>query len=481
MRKIKKPERLRVLNILLIMLAFFLQQHAVPARSAAWSQFQKDAVNSGRTSSAAPVSSPRVAWSAFTSYRATHGIDVTPVAAAGRVFVIDVDGWAWAFDAAAGNVLWQSELEGDTRFKLATPAWGEGKVFFATDKGYMYALNDATGEIIWGGRLTAGIGQNAELNTQLVYAEGKIYAGSWEGKYYCLNAAGDGSSPAVEWVYQQEGKRYDWYSGAAVMGNYVVFGNTDGELVSVHKDSGIQADILNLGESYGVSAGSIRSAVSANPAQDMLYLTSRNGYVYAVGFNRGTGRFDGERGWARGIDRYSTSTPVYHQGRLYVCSGGSFINQEGGLYCFDAAAGALLWFNDLGVVYGSQASPALSIQNGAPYIYITTSAPHGAAACFDRDGNLLWQYLPDHSEYILQGVALYDGRVYFGNDAGYLYALESVPPGDVNGDGLIDFLDLIRIGNRCGEGGAPGWIAEDVNRDGRVDHQDLVMAGNRFA
>ena len=442
-----------------------------------WPQFQKDKANSGKTWATAPTASVRVAWSAFTHYNSTHGIDVTPIVANGKVFVIDVDEYAWAFDAASGNMLWSTPLVSGPRFTLATPAYGEGKVFFATDTGYIYALDDATGVVMWGGKLTEGVGQNAELNTQITYDSGKLYVGSWEGKYYCLDSDGNGSSPSVDWTYAVEGTRYDWYSGAAVIGDYVLFGNTDGILTCLEKSTGDMVDSCDLNTEFGITAGSIRSAVSTNEEVNRIYLTTRNGYVFAIGFDSTQGHFNSTSGWFASIDNYSTSTPVFYNGCVYVCSGGSFYNQEGGVYCFDDATGNQNWFNDLSVTYGSQASPAISIQDGDPYIYVSTGAPQAAVVCINAGGTLLWEYVPDHQEYILQGVAIAGGKVFFGNDAGYLYALEPCPDWDVNADGNINILDVARVGLRWGESGEPGWIREDVNNDGKVNILDVALIG----
>jgi outer membrane protein assembly factor BamB len=454
---------------------------ASPALAAGeeWPQFQKSADNSGVTAEAAPLEAPAEVWSAFTHYRSTHGIDVTPIVAGGRVFVIDVEGVAWAFDVDDGGEVWNTALVEDYRYKIATPAWGEDKVFFATDAGYIYALDDVGGAVLWSGRLTAGSGQQAELSTQIVYDAGRIYVGSWEGKYYCLDVAGDGGAPKIEWTYEVPEVCYDWYSGAVVIGDYVLFGNKDGLLTCVTKAGGNQVDTCDLSDKFEVEAGSIRSAVSTSDDRSRIYLTSRNGYVFAIDFDTTTGQFIPDTGWHASIDNYSTSTPVYHDGYVYVCSGGSFYGQEGGLYCFDAADGHQEWFNDLGVTYGSQASPAISVQDGSLYIYLSTGAPHSAVVCIDGGGTMLWEHVPSHTEYSLQGVAIYGGKVFFGNDAGYLYALGEAR-WDVNDDGAVNISDLVLVGSCFGETGEPGWIAEDVNGDGAVDISDLVVIGNHF-
>jgi hypothetical protein len=52
--------------------------------------------------------------------------------------------------------------------------------------------------------------------------------------------------------------------------------------------------------------------------------------------------------------------------------------------------------------------------------------------------------------------------------------------GDVNGDGKVDVLDLIRVAIKMGNTGSPGWIIEDVNYDGRINVLDLIMVATNM-
>jgi len=442
-----------------------------------WPQFQKTKTNTGYTTDLAPVTSPYVVWSAFTHYRATHGIDVPPVIANGRVFTIDVDNYAWSFDVETGDLIWSTPLMKGTRFTLATPACGQGKVFFATSTGYIYALNESDGNILWSGKLTQGSFQNEELSTQIVYADGKLYVGSWEGVYCCLDAAGEGTSTKVIWSYTIDDGGYDWWSGAAVIGDYILFGDTKSRIISLNKDTGDFVNELDLSQQYTIEAGSIRSAITYNPSKSRIYLTSKNGYVYAIGFNASTGNLDPSDGWAISAGSYTASTPAVYDGSLFVCTG-SF-GKQGALSCLNEADGAMLWSHDF-EGHGSEASPAISVQNGEPFIYIATDTANGAFYCFNGEGKVMWKHVPDHPEYILQGAAVSGGKVFFVNDAGYLYCLGTAADWDINCDGSIDVLDMILIGQRWGEHGEPGWIKEDVNKDGNVNVLDMILVGQNF-
>ncbi|RZN35678.1 MAG: hypothetical protein EF813_08410 [Methanosarcinales archaeon] len=52
--------------------------------------------------------------------------------------------------------------------------------------------------------------------------------------------------------------------------------------------------------------------------------------------------------------------------------------------------------------------------------------------------------------------------------------------GDVNGDGTVDVLDMIRVGQHWEETGTSGWIPEDVNRDGVINVLDMIIIGQHW-
>ena len=48
---------------------------------------------------------------------------------------------------------------------------------------------------------------------------------------------------------------------------------------------------------------------------------------------------------------------------------------------------------------------------------------------------------------------------------------------DVNSDGAVNSLDMIRVGQHWNETGTAGWILEDVNKDGTVNVLDATLIG----
>jgi hypothetical protein len=51
---------------------------------------------------------------------------------------------------------------------------------------------------------------------------------------------------------------------------------------------------------------------------------------------------------------------------------------------------------------------------------------------------------------------------------------------DINGDGAVNTLEIIRVTQHWGETGSNGWIFEDVNSDGKIDVLDVIAVGQHW-
>jgi hypothetical protein len=67
-------------------------------------------------------------------------------------------------------------------------------------------------------------------------------------------------------------------------------------------------------------------------------------------------------------------------------------------------------------------------------------------------------------------------------DGEYITITVNLPGGspDINRDGIVNALDVIRVIQHWGESGSNGWIAQDANCDGRIDVLDIIVIGQHW-
>ena len=424
-------------RIIMVLVALALTMSVASATD--WQQFQKDEINIGWTTDSAPVSDPELAWSNHTSGTGMGGIDVTPIVADGAAYVIDYKGVLWSFDATTGTENWHTGLTtGGGTFEVSTPAYNDGIIYAAVSRGdegagagrvcAVYASNGTIREWDYYGLNTF------QLNTPITYADGKIYLGNWKGDsshtedngtYYCIDA-----SNVTNLIWSRTAPHVTGYywAGAAIVGDYIIYGDDTAIVTCLYKDNGTFVDHINVSEAFSVTpVEEIRSSIVWNESTGRIYFTGKkpspvSGHAYAVGFNPNTGHFDTTDYWVTDIG-YSTSTPVVYDGRVYVCIGGMYGGS--GLRCLNEADGSIRYSINKGA---TQASPAVSVADGHVHIYFTTNVENASAYCIEDTGSALvekWEWNPPYpdDQYILQGMAISDGMVYFGTDYGRIYAL----------------------------------------------------------
>ena len=436
----KIKENLKAVIVMAIIVA--VVGMAPIASASDWGQFQKDNINTGYTVDSAPISDPELAWWNQTSGTGMGGIDVAPIVADGAAYVLDFQGVLWSFDATTGTENWHTDLtEGSGTFELSTPAYNNGIVYAAVSSGSegqgagrvcaLYAINGTIRESKYYGL------QYFQLNTPITYADGKIYVGNWKGgsehtedngTYYCIDA-----SDVTNLIWSRTAPHVTGYywAGAAIVGDYIIYGDDTAIVTCLYKDNGTFVDYVNVSEApFNINnpVEEIRSSIMWNESTGRIYFTGKksspvSGHAYAVGFNPNTGHFDTTDYWVTDIG-YSTSTPVVYNGRVYVCIGGMYGGS--GVRCLNEADGTIRHSINKGA---SQVSPTVSVADGHVHIYFTTNVNNGSAYCVEDTGSALvekWEWNPPYpdDQYILQGMVISDGFVYFGTDYGRVYVLK---------------------------------------------------------
>ena len=396
-----------------------------------WGQFQKDEVNIGRTSDSAPITAPddAISWASHTAHGGWTGIDTVPVVGDGKVYVVAYNGNVYAKYLNGTHVWTNTVIGSDGTFELATSAYYDGVLYVALSKGNastqtgIHALYTDNGTAKWS---NANIGDQ-QTNTPVTYHDGLIFFGtvnmtsvndSDKGYYYCYYA----NNGTQKWIRNNNntGGGYYW-AGAAVISDYLVYGDDGGYLTSVYKVNGTTVDEQNVSALWdNFDAKEIRSSITYDASTGRIYFSSKAGYCYALGFNA-NGTFNTSDKWKCSIGA-STSTPAVYNGRVYVGS-------SNGLYCRYENNGTHIW--SYTAAKPVQSSPAISTwydngTNNEIYIYVTTNSNTGGLYCIDKDGAEKWHNTSvGTNKYSLAGAAISGGWVFYGNDAGYLHGLSN--------------------------------------------------------
>jgi len=239
------------------------------------------------------------------------------------------------------------------------------------------------------------------LSMQVAFAE------DWPMFHHDLALNGVTSSNAPDtnnilWTYQTEGSVE---SSAAVVGDKLYIGSTDGSLYCIGKETGALIWKYPTG-------GPIQSSPAVSGG--IVYFLSTDGNIYAL--NSG----DGSLIWLKpiGTGPWDWSSPAIHDGKVFIGASNGFV------HCMDATTGTIIWSSFVG---GTPNSP-ITVANGKVY-----SGTHNfdnlsptLAALDESTGMPVWTYSytdshPDSVAFInSNGVAVNDGdgdgdlEVYFG-------------------------------------------------------------------
>ncbi len=282
--------------------------------------------------------------------------------------------------------------------------------------------------------------ESMESGTQglcpLNYADGVVYGGTVSpggrtGCYFAVNMA-DGKiiwKQEAELVYCGSKKRYTGYywAGAAIIGDYLVYGGEGGRVYSTNRSNGEIVDRYDISpEDY---SRSIRSSVSYDGK--CIYFTDTNGRLYQVEYDATKGSFGsgksqivGEKECADSFGSTCTATPVIYKNRLYVG---------------DATCLAVFDTTDLSLIYRVKHSFStlrdlrLVADTANNCVYVFTSyyyKPGSVVLMKDAPGQTEGE-LVDFSSLTMQwqqfnaSMPIWgpDGTIYLTNDLGYLIAI----------------------------------------------------------
>ena len=322
-----------------------------------WPQYGYDAANTGHAPDGTVADrGVTEAW----SFQVEEGTLVSPVVAAGTVYVATRSGTLYAVGTASGTEQWSVEYTGDNGW-TSPPALTNGTVYVGTINDDLYALDAASGDVQWRDETDDSL--NWVLSPTV--RDGTVYAGSSDARA----SAVDAETGAVQWedelpdpattpavadgtVYygsiNNEGGRVtalsaasgtrSWTNPLSESANLIaapVVG--DGQVYVASDDSNLYALDADEGDvqwSYDAGEDSKRAYVPPTVADGTVYVTHDQAAVSAVDAS------SGDNEWTAELAAWSHSKPVVVGDTLLIGTDG------GTLAALDAASGDQRWTHE---------------------------------------------------------------------------------------------------------------------------------------
>jgi len=258
-------------------------------------------------------------------------VTAPPIAAQGRIFVMDGGATISALDAATGARIWRTDIM--PRSKRDHEAWGgglafdAGKIFASSGFREVVQLDAATGALGWRTRTEAPVHA-----APTVFA-GRVYVADVNDELLALDA----DTGAQAWTYQAltESARILAASSPAADNETVVASFASGELVALRAANG--AELWNASLSRANRTNAL-SEIRDIPGRPVIYKSD----VYAVSHSDVFAAVDLRTGTARWTLPVSAITSPWPAGDVvYV------VDDIGQVICASRESGGVYWIRDL--------------------------------------------------------------------------------------------------------------------------------------
>lgn len=419
----------------------------LPDYDAEWPTFRNSENNNAVTTSVTPDSAENAVLKWAKKYGTGRSASPSiPIIVNEHVYFL-AGSKIYCVNKETGEVEAEGALSGSAGFSTNSPIYAEGMIFAQVGSGKIQAFRADTLESLW---VSESIGGGQTISP-ITYHNGYIYTGMWSAEakvqnFVCFSITDEDPTSTNEtkyatWKLPHLGGYY--WVGAYVNDVCAVFGTDDG----TSKADSPTADLYSVNPTTGkiidnISGiiGDVRSCVTYDSGR--VYFTTKGGYLYSVGLNS-NGTFDHASLKYIQIGSMSTSTPVVHNGRLYVgCSGKGYDwdgDSDAGIVVVDVSGGKLDIIYKASTPGYPQAGPLVSTAfekaTGKVYVYTTyNNNPGGIYIIEDSAGqtepseNNGDLFIPGdgQKEYCISTLcADSDGTLYYKNDSGYLFAVKS--------------------------------------------------------
>jgi outer membrane protein assembly factor BamB len=301
---------------------------------------------------------------------------------------------------------------------ISSPAVAAGKVYVGSYDKNWYCVDANTGQKIW------SFPTNYYIRSSAAVVNGKVYTGADDGFVYCLDA-NTGSqlwkTPAPgEILPIMTGTYPEWRSSPNVADGKVYVGSLDGKLYRIDANTG------NIDWTIQTTR-----AIMSTPtyiAGDGLYFASTDGFVYKV--NPASGSVIWNSSTPIGLEIAMQGSPCVADGKVVIGSGAarSSVAGRGQIYCLDSTTGKSLWtYNQQN--YNST-NPNLQPIWSALFIKHPTLGPmfvfgdfYHMTAVNSTSGKLIWTSYLTREHFGLPAYA--DNKIYVPADTFGLYIIDA--------------------------------------------------------
>jgi outer membrane protein assembly factor BamB len=263
------------------------------------------------------------------------------------------------------------------------------RVYFGASDSYVYCLDAASGAVRW------FYPTHHVLKGTVTYSDGRLYHGGRDNKLHCYDASG-----RMVWETRIGN---DMDSNPIIVDGVGYVGGEDKSIYSFDPKTG------RLRWRTPTPRGTVESSVCV--AEGRLYAGSDHGGLWCL--DAATGKVL----WTFETQGDTDSTPVYHDGRIYVgCATGDEA-EKGHLWCVDAKSGKAVWHRAF--PRGFWATAAINPATGRLYI----GNNNGVFYCLDMaKGATIWER--KLGARIWGSAAVTDGCVVVGVRDGRLWCLD---------------------------------------------------------
>ena len=278
----------------------------------------------------------RIAWKRSIGEASNRTLHLTapPVAADGRVYVMDAEAHVSAYDAATGGRIWSVDMAQRTRRDRegygGGLAFDSGRIYVTSGYRFIAALDAATGKRLWRTNV------DSPIHDAPAVSGGRVMAINVDDELEAFSA----DTGAQDWTYQAltEPARILKASSPTPAGEAVIAPFASGELVALHAANGNEEWSVTLSRTSRTNAISEIRDIAGRP---VVY----NGSVFAGSHSGVFANVDlrtGETKWTLPITTLSTPWPAGDV--VYV------VSQAGEVVCVSRDNGQVYWITDLNKV-----------------------------------------------------------------------------------------------------------------------------------